>query len=149
MRQPPFGSCLQFRPSPEDKASGRGPHTITAARTVAPAIDTAWEDPADSGGRNKDMFRRRDLALQIVLDTSRLEPSRDLCSSMLGSRHPLARRLEPGKNLTRADSSRLEPPRFSSMLEAPRYLSMLECSRAARILLQARADLLIPIWPRE
>ena len=53
----------------------------------------------------------------IVLDTSRLEPSRDLCSSMLGSRHPWARRLEPGTTLARADSSRLEPPRCSSMLE--------------------------------
>ena len=39
--------------------------------------------------------------LYIVLDTSRLEPSRDLCSSMLGSRHPLARRLEPGETLAR------------------------------------------------
>ena len=37
----------------------------------------------------------------LVLETSRLEPSRDLCSSMLGSRHPWAPRLELGKTLPR------------------------------------------------
>ena len=41
-------------------------------------------------------------------------------------------------------SSRVRP-----WLESPRYLSMLECARAARILLQARADLLIPFRSRE
>ena len=69
------------------------------------------------------------LMSRLVTHT-RLEPSPDLDSSGLGSRHPWTRGLEPSGTWIRLGSSRLELPRESSGLERTRAESSRQETRA-------------------